>query len=80
MTIAKMAIVAARFMLLGRRSRQNALRSAWPLASQMKSRCKSETTAPSNSGPRLVLTVVGGKAAGSVDHIVGHLVGAGYLG
>ena len=58
----KMTIVAMRFITFGRRSRQKASLSARPLSFQVNKRWNRETMAPSNSGPRPVLKVVGENA------------------
>ena len=67
MTAAKTTTVAMRFMTLGRLARQNASRRARPLSFQVKRRWKRATKAPSNSGPRPVLMVVGENAFQTMD-------------
>lgn len=54
-------------MTFGIPSRQNASGSAHPLLFQVKSSFKRLTTAPSKSGTRSVLTVVGKKAFKTID-------------
>jgi hypothetical protein len=68
MTTANTARVAMRLITLGRRSRQKASRRrARPLSFHVKRRWKREMIAPSNSGPRPVLIVVGENTFQTID-------------
>ena len=67
MTTVKMAPVAINFIRFGNLGRLKASRRARLLSFQVKRRWKRAMIAPSNSGPRPVLIVVGKKAFQTID-------------